>query len=88
MIAGKVKSPRSVKLATWFIGLFTIDDYMSPLLRGVVMRPLTDEMRVPREKLAFLLDSDLRLRVYPDALHGMGRLRGRSGGGSGRPCDL
>ena len=57
MIAGKVKSPRSVKLATWFIGLFTIDDYMSPLLRGVVMRPLTDEMRVPREKLAFLLDS-------------------------------
>lgn len=25
MIAGKVKSPRSVKLATWFIGLFTID---------------------------------------------------------------
>lgn len=57
MIAGKVKSPRSVKLATWFIGLFTIDDYMSPLLRGVVMRPLTDEMRVPREKLAFILDS-------------------------------
>ena len=57
MIAGKVKSPRSVKFATWFIGLFTIDDYMSPLLRGVVMRPLTDEMRVPREKLAFILDS-------------------------------
>ena len=57
LVAGKVKSPRGVKLATWFIGLFTIDDYMSPLLRGVVMRPLTDEMRVPREKLAFLLDS-------------------------------
>lgn len=57
LVAGKVKSPRGVKLATWFIGLFTIDDYMSPLLRGVVMRPLTDEMHIPREKLAFLLDS-------------------------------
>lgn len=57
LMAGKVKSPRGVKLATWFIGLFTIDDYMSPLLRGVVMRPLTDEMHIPREKLAFLLDS-------------------------------
>ena len=57
LVAGKVKSPRGVKLAAWFIGLFTIDDYMSPLLRGVVMRPLTDEMHIPREKLAFLLDS-------------------------------
>ena len=28
MIAGKVRSPRSVKVATWFIGLFTIDAYM------------------------------------------------------------
>ena len=57
MIAGKVKSPRGIKFAAWFIGLFTIDDYMSPLLRGVVMRPLTDEKKIPREKLAFILDS-------------------------------
>lgn len=59
LVAGKVKSPRGVKLATWFIGLFVIDDYMSPLLRGVVIRPLTDEMHIPREKLAFLLDSTI-----------------------------
>ncbi|NCB63076.1 MAG: transporter [Clostridia bacterium] len=57
MIAGKVKSEKGIKFATWFVGLFTIDDYMSPLLRGVVMRPLTDEKRIPREKLAFILDS-------------------------------
>ena len=57
MIAGKVKSPRGIKFATWLIGLFTVDDYMSPLLRGVVMRPLTDEKHIPREKLAFILDS-------------------------------
>ncbi|MEA4987255.1 MAG: Na+/H+ antiporter NhaC family protein [Anaerovorax sp.] len=57
LIAGKVKSKKGVKVATWFIGLFTVDDYMSPLLRGVVMRPLTDENHIPREKLAFILDS-------------------------------
>jgi Na+/H+ antiporter NhaC len=57
MIAGKVKSQRGIKVAAWFIGLFTIDDYMSPLLRGVIMRPLSDKAKVPREKMAFILDS-------------------------------
>ena len=57
MLAGKVKTAKGIKLATWVIGLFTVDDYMSPLLRGVVMRPLSDEKHIPREKLAFLLDS-------------------------------
>lgn len=57
LIAGKVKSARGVKAATWLIGLFTVDDYMSPLLRGVIMRPLTDKEKIPREKLAFILDS-------------------------------
>ena len=36
LIASKVKTPRQIKFATWFIGLFTVDDYMSPLLRGVL----------------------------------------------------
>ena len=57
LIASKVKTPRQIKFATWLIGLFTVDDYMSPLLRGVVMRPLSDEAHIPREKMAFLLDS-------------------------------
>lgn len=56
-IAGKVKTRRGVKFATWLIGLFTVDDYMSPLLRGVIMRPLSDEKRISREKLSFILDS-------------------------------
>ncbi len=77
MIAGKVKSPRSVKLATWFIGLFTMDDYMSPLLRGVVMRTLTDEMRVPREKLAFILDSTCASVCTLMPFIASGRLRGQ-----------
>lgn len=57
MIASRIKTQRGVKVATWIIGLFTVDDYMSPLLRGVIMRPISDEMKVPREKLAFILDS-------------------------------
>jgi Na+/H+ antiporter NhaC len=57
LIASKVKSQRGVKFATWLIGLVTIDDYMSPLLRGVIMRPLSDEKKIPREKMAFILDS-------------------------------
>jgi len=34
-----------------------VDDYFSPLMTGAVMRPLTDKVGVPREKLAFLLDA-------------------------------
>lgn len=56
-IASKVKTRKGVKVATWLIGLFTVDDYMSPLLRGVIMRPLSDEKHISREKLAFILDS-------------------------------
>ena len=57
LIAGKVNSPKGIKFATWLIGLFTVDDYMSPLLRGVVIRPLSDDVHIPREKIAFILDS-------------------------------
>ncbi|MDR1020722.1 MAG: hypothetical protein LBL73_08185 [Synergistaceae bacterium] len=57
LISGKIKSKRGVKFTTWLIGLFTVDDYMSPLIRGIVMRPLTDEKKISREKLSFILDS-------------------------------
>jgi Na+/H+ antiporter NhaC len=57
LIADKVKSQKGIKVGTWLIGLFTIDDYMSPLLRGVIMRPLSDQKKIPREKLSFILDS-------------------------------
>ena len=57
MIAGKVKSQKGIKAVTWLIGFIAIDDYMSPLLRGVIMRPLSDQKRIPREKLSFILDS-------------------------------
>ena len=33
------------------------DDYANTLIVGGTMRPLTDRMRVSREKLAYLVDS-------------------------------
>ncbi len=55
--AGGNKSRRGVELTTWAMGLVIIDDYFSPLLSGAVMRPLSDRAAIPREKLAFILDS-------------------------------
>ncbi|QDT41295.1 Malate-2H(+)/Na(+)-lactate antiporter [Gimesia alba] len=46
------------QLMTWFMGLVVFfDDYANSLLVGSSMRPLTDRMKVSREKLAFLVDS-------------------------------
>jgi Na+/H+ antiporter NhaC len=56
-LAGGNKSRRGVELTTWAMGLVIIDDYFSPLLSGAVMRPLSDRAAIPREKLAFILDS-------------------------------
>lgn len=56
-LSKKVKSRRSVKVISWILGLFIIDDYFSPLMSGVIMRPLSDKEKIPREKLAYILDS-------------------------------
>ena len=39
------------------MGFVIVDDYFSPLLTGAVIRPMSDRARIPREKLAFILDS-------------------------------
>jgi len=48
---------RGVELSAWAMGFVIVDDYFSPLLTGAVMRPMSDRVRIPREKLAFILDS-------------------------------
>lgn len=51
-------SPRTGQLATWFMGiLIFFDDYANTLIVGNTMRPLTDRLRISREKLAYLVDS-------------------------------
>lgn len=53
-----VKTRRSSLITTWFIGLFIfIDDYMSALATGVTMRKITDNFKVSREMLAFIVNA-------------------------------
>jgi Na+/H+ antiporter NhaC len=43
---------------TWFAGLVIFfDDYANTLIVGNTMRPVTDRLRISREKLAYIVDS-------------------------------
>ncbi len=49
---------RRGQLAGWGLGLVVFfDDYANSLLVGTSMRPITDRLRISREKLAFLVDA-------------------------------
>jgi len=51
-------SSRRGQLVTWFLGLLIFfDDYANTLLVGNTMRPVTDRLKISREKLAFMVDS-------------------------------
>ncbi|MEZ5332812.1 MAG: Na+/H+ antiporter NhaC family protein [Thermoanaerobaculia bacterium] len=51
-------SPRRGQLATWVLGLLVFfDDYANTLIVGSTMRPITDRLRVSREKLAYMVDA-------------------------------
>lgn len=57
-LAKKAKSPTSAQLVTWFLGLLVFfDDYANSLIVGPIMRPVTDKLRISREKLAFVVDA-------------------------------
>ncbi len=49
---------RRGKLATWAAGLaIFFDDYANTLVVGNTMRPITDRLKISREKLAYIVDS-------------------------------
>ncbi len=49
---------RRGKIATWLAGLgIFFDDYANTLIVGNTMRPITDRLRISREKLAYIVDS-------------------------------
>ncbi len=53
-----VKSRLQAQLAAWFGGVsIFFSDLGTPLLIGPVFRPLTDRLRISRQKLAFIIDS-------------------------------
>ncbi|MCZ6596294.1 MAG: Na+/H+ antiporter NhaC family protein [Planctomycetota bacterium] len=54
-LAGTV---RSTQIATYLMGLaIFFDDYANTILVGSTMRPLTDRLKIAREKLAYIVDS-------------------------------
>ncbi|WP_419724648.1 Na+/H+ antiporter NhaC family protein [Terrisporobacter petrolearius] len=57
-LAKKAKSAKSAQLITWVAGLLVFfDDYANSLIIGPMMRPVTDKMKVSRERLAFVIDA-------------------------------
>jgi Na+/H+ antiporter NhaC len=52
------RSRRSGQLVSWLLGIvFFFDDYANALFVGSSMRPITDRLRISREKLAFIIDT-------------------------------
>ena len=51
-------SPQRGQLVTWLLGMVVFfDDYANTLVVGKTMRPVTDKLRISREKLAYIVDS-------------------------------
>jgi Na+/H+ antiporter NhaC len=52
------KSVRMGQLVTWAMGIIIFfDDYANTLIVGNTMRPLTDKLKISREKLSYFVDS-------------------------------
>ncbi|QGU95604.1 Na+/H+ antiporter NhaC family protein [Clostridium bovifaecis] len=57
-LAKKAKNPVSAQLITWVLGILVFfDDYANSLIVGPMMRPVTDKMKISREKLSFIVDA-------------------------------
>ena len=57
-IARRIDDRRKGQTLTWMAGLVVFfDDYANTLLIGGTMRPVTDRLKISREKLAFLIDA-------------------------------
>ncbi len=49
---------RRGEVSTWFMGMMIFfDDYTNTLIVGNTMRPITDRLRISREKLSYIVDS-------------------------------
>lgn len=57
-LAKRARTPKGAQFFAWLMGLIVFfDDYANTLLVGNTMRPLTDRLRVSREKLSYIVDS-------------------------------
>ena len=58
VIVKKARTARSGMIASWLMGVaIFFDDYSNSLLVGNMMRPITDKLKISREKLAYIVDS-------------------------------
>ncbi|MCT4604842.1 MAG: Na+/H+ antiporter NhaC family protein [Marinisporobacter sp.] len=56
--AKKAKTVKKTLFITWILGLVVfIDDYVNMLVVGNTMRPVTDKLKISREKLSYVMDS-------------------------------
>ena len=52
------KTPKSGSIAAWAMGMIIFfDDYANTLIVGNTMRPLSDRLKISREKLSYIVDS-------------------------------
>ena len=57
-IISRIKTRKQAELGTSVLGmLIFVDSYASTMITGSVMRPITDQFDISREKLAYILDS-------------------------------
>lgn len=57
-VSKRAKTRKGVLIWTWILGIIIfIDDYMNALTIGSCMTPVTDKKKVPREFLAYIVDS-------------------------------
>ncbi|WP_462280531.1 Na+/H+ antiporter NhaC family protein [Salinivirga cyanobacteriivorans] len=57
-LARKVSTQRKGMFFTWLMGvLIFFDDYANTLVVGNTVRPITDRLKISREKLAYIVDS-------------------------------
>ncbi len=57
-LAKKANSRKKAQLYTMLMGIFIFfDDYTNTLVVGNTMRPITDKLKISREKLAYIVDS-------------------------------
>ncbi|HMU70890.1 MAG TPA: hypothetical protein PKC38_12795, partial [Chitinophagales bacterium] len=53
-----LKTKRQALMGTWLLGIFVfIDDYLSALTTGITMRAVTDKFKIPREYLAYIVNT-------------------------------
>ncbi len=58
MVVSRARTAIGAQVAAWLMGLMIFfDDYANTLVVGNTARPITDQLKISREKLAYIVDS-------------------------------